>query len=430
MIERYTRPEMAAMWSDEARYSLWLKVELAVCDAWEKRGKISAEALRTIRSRARFDIKRIDEIEREVKHDVIAFLTSVAEHVGPDSRFIHVGMTSSDLVDTAFALQLKQAGEQVDRDLQGLLEVLKRQALTYQKTPMIGRTHGMHAEPITFGLKIANWYDEFRRHRRRLSDAVTEIAVGKLSGAVGTYAHLSPDIEQDVCTSLGLKPVVVATQVIARDRHAHFFSVLAGIASSVEKVAVEVRHLMRSEVGEVAEGFGKGQKGSSAMPHKRNPILSENITGLARLVRSYALAAFENVPLWHERDISHSSVERVIAPDATTLIDFMLHRLTGLIDHLDVFPERMKHNLDASRGLYASQSLLLALTLKGLTREEAYAKVQDLAMRSWNEGKNFRDLVVADAHMTKTLTVEEIARAFSLEHHLQHVETMIRKVLV
>ncbi|MBI4126314.1 MAG: adenylosuccinate lyase [Deltaproteobacteria bacterium] len=428
MIERYTRPEMASLWSDEAKYSFWLKVELAVCEAFGKRGEIPREALETIRKQAGFDVTRIATIEKEVRHDVIAFLTSVAEQVGPASRFIHLGLTSSDVVDTAFALQLKQASDLLDRAFDHLLKVLRQQAVAHKQTMMIGRTHGMHAEPITFGLKVATWYDECRRQRERLQQATTDIAVGKLSGAVGTYAHLPPDLEQEVCTTLGLTPATTATQVIPRDRHAHFFSALAGVATSVEHIAVEIRHLMRSEVGEVAEGFGKGQKGSSAMPHKRNPILSENITGLARLVRSYATAAFENVPLWHERDISHSSVERVIGPDATTLVDFMLHRLANIIENLEVFPERMKSNLEASRGLFASQSLLLELVRSGMTREEAYRVVQACAMKASKEGRFFRELVEGEREITSRLSTSVIERSFQLGHHLRNVDLIFERV--
>ncbi|MBI4212663.1 MAG: adenylosuccinate lyase [Deltaproteobacteria bacterium] len=428
MIPRYSRKDMAQLWSEQAKYDLWLQVELAVTRALVKRGEVPAEALKTLETKAGYDLERIAAIEEEVKHDVIAFLTSVTEHVGSDARFLHFGMTSSDLLDTAFSCQLKKAGELIANDLQLLKAALKKQAFAHKMTPMIGRSHGMHAEPTTFGLKCALWFDEFGRHQKRLALALEDIAVGKISGAVGTFAHLSPDIEAEVCAALGLKADPISTQVVQRDRHAFFFSVLAGIASSIEKIAVEIRHLQRTEVFEVAEPFGKGQKGSSAMPHKRNPILSENVTGLARLVRSYADAALQNVALWHERDISHSSVERVIAPDATILTDFMLHRMAGLIDRLDVFADRMAENLESSRGLYASQTLLLALIRKGLSREEAYKMIQDSAMKSWNEKKHFCDLVAANPDIKSRLSAEELDRAFDLTEHLKHVGAIFERV--
>src|SRR3989338_1299750 len=421
MIERYTRKEMGSVWSQKTKYDLWLQVELAVCRAWAKRGEIPAASLKVIETKASYDLERIPVIEEEVKHDVIAFLTSVAEKVGPDSRFIHLGMTSSDLVDTAFALQLKRASALIQNDITEFLTVLKIQAHTYKDTPMIGRSHGMHAEPITFGLKCALWYEEFLRHQHRFTFACNDIAVGKISGAVGTFVHLSPDLEEEVCHELGIRAEPVSTQVVQRDRHAFFFSVLAGIAASLEKISNEIRHLQRTEVFEVAESFGKGQKGSSAMPHKRNPILSENVTGLARLVRSYAQAALENVALWHERDISHSSVERVIAPDATILVDFMLARMKNVVANLDVFPERMAANLESSRGLYASQSLLLDLVRAGMTREEAYKIVQSCAMESWKTGKHFYDLIAAEKQIQKNLSEKELDEIFDLKQYLKHI---------
>lgn len=428
MIERYSRPEMAKIWSDSSKYDLWLKVELAVCEASAKEGLIPAKSLATIKSRAKYDLLRIGEIESEVRHDVIAFLTAVAENVGPDSRFIHLGMTSSDLLDTAFALQLVEAGKKIENDLRELLEVIKRQAQKHKMTVMIGRSHGIHAEPITFGLKLAVWYAEFRRHAERLKLAIDDVAVGKISGAVGTFAHIDPKIEECICKKLGLRAAEISTQILQRDRHAHYFSVLALIASSVEKVAVEIRHLQRTEVSEVAEPFGKRQKGSSAMPHKRNPILCENLTGLARVVRANAQAAFENVALWHERDISHSSVERIIAPDSTILVDFMLSRLSGVIKDLEVFPDAMKANLEKSLGLYNSQEVLLALIRKGMTREDAYKILQKLAMESWNKKKQFIDVLSANKEITAKITQAELKKLFDIRVHTKHVDEIFRRV--
>lgn len=419
---------MGKIWTDEARFDRWLEVELAVCEAWMKKGKIPESSFKTIKSKASYRVDRITEIEAEVHHDVIAFLTSVAEFVGPDSRFIHLGMTSSDLLDTSFALLLKQAGEMIRTDVEGLIAALKVRAFEHKNTPMIGRSHGIHAEPITFGLKLAVWYAEFSRHLARLNMAIEDIAVGKISGAVGTFAHISPDIESEVCNSLGLKPAPISTQIVQRDRHANFFSTLAGIAASVEKIAVEIRHLQRTEVFEVAEPFGKGQKGSSAMPHKRNPILCENVAGLARLVRTNAMAALENVALWHERDISHSSVERVIAPDSTILVDFMLARITKVIEGLDVFPENMKKNLDASLGLYSSQDVMLALVGKGMTREDAYRMVQVAAMKAWDDKRQFRSIVDVTDGITSKLGSDELDEIFDLQRHLKHVDTIFERV--
>lgn len=419
---------MSSIWTDDARFERWLKVELAVCDAYARRGDIPKDATETIRKKAAFDVKRINEIEAEVHHDVIAFLTAVAEKVGPDSRFIHMGMTSSDLLDTAFALQLKDAGLLIKKDVENVLAAIKKLALVYKDAVMIGRSHGIHAEPITFGLKCAIWYSEFSRHLKRLEHAVEDISVGKISGAVGTFAHIEPAIEEEVCNSLGLEAAPASTQVVQRDRHANFFAVLAGIAASIEKVAVEIRHLQRTEVGEAAEPFGKGQKGSSAMPHKRNPILCENLTGLARIVRANSMAAFENVALWHERDISHSSVERVIAPDSTILVDFMLSRLTRVLDGLEVFPERMKANLDSSFGLYNSQEVMLALVKTGMTREDAYKIVQTLAMRAWNEKKQFYDLLTEDKSVMSKIDKTELKKIFDLKMHTKQVDTIFKRV--
>ncbi len=428
MINRYSRPEVSRIWGDIARFDLWLIIEILVCEAWAKQGKIPETALANIKEKANYNLERIQEIEAEVKHDVIAFLTSVAEFVGPDSRYIHQGLTSSDLLDTTFACQLVQAGEIIKNDLGNILEVLKAKAFQYKHTPQMGRSHGIHAEPITFGLKLAIWYEEFKRHQARFNSALQEIAVGKISGAVGTFAHLNPEIEGYVCEKLGLKPAAVSSQIVQRDLHAHFFSVLAGIASSIEKVAVEIRHLQRTEVFEAAEPFGKGQKGSSAMPHKRNPILCENLTGLARIVRSNSITGLENVALWHERDISHSSAERVIAPDNTILIDFMLQRLTKVLEGLDVFPENMQANLDSSLGLYTSQDVLLKLTEAGMTREDAYKIVQSAAMKAWQEKINFKDVILADNAVKQHVLAAEIEKLFDIKNHLKYVDTIFNRV--
>jgi len=419
---------MAKIWSDESRFRKWLKIEIAVCEAWGALGKIPKESIQTIKSKASYDISKIAEIEEEVKHDVIAFLTSLADSVGPDSRFIHMGMTSSDLLDTSFALQLKEAGEIIVKDLEALIELFKKRAYEFKDTPMIGRSHGIHAEPTSFGLKLALWYEEFKRQLVRMKRALADVSVGKISGAVGTFAHIDPEIEEKVCESLGLSPEPVSTQVVQRDRHAHFFSVLAGIASSIEKVAVEIRHLQRSELFEAAEPFGRGQKGSSAMPHKRNPILCENLTGLARIVRSNSIAALENVALWHERDISHSSVERVIAPDSTILTDFMLARLHGVIEGLDVFPERMLANLESSLGLYASQDVMLKLIEKGMSREEAYKIVQGDAMKSWNDRRPFIDVLLDDEKVSGLIKKKDLSGLFDIGNHLKHVDFIFNRV--
>ncbi len=432
MIERYSREQMKSLWTDEARFELWFEVERLATEALVELGEVpEADYQACLDGRPVFDgeaVARILEIEKETHHDVIAFLTFVEEILGEPSRWIHLGMTSSDVLDTAFAVQLTRAADLLISDLDLVLESFERLARTHLHTVMIGRSHGIHAEPTTFGLVLAGYYEEFRRHRLRLKGARSHIAVGKVSGAVGTFAHLSPRVEEHVCTALGLVGEPAATQVVARDRHAELFSVLAGIGSSIERVAVEVRHLQRTEVGEAQEPFGKKQKGSSAMPHKRNPILSENLTGLARLLRSYAGAALENVALWHERDISHSSVERVIAPDATITLDFALHRLLRLIDGLVVHPERMKENLESSNGLVFSQSLLLALARKGLKRQEAYVLVQRNAMACWEKGQPLLEAVQADVEIAAYLTDVEIAAVFDLEAHLSHVDTIFARV--
>jgi adenylosuccinate lyase len=431
MIPRYSRPEMTAIWSPETRFRLWFEIEAHALDAMAELGiapKSAAKKVWEKGEKAVFDIGRIDEIEREVKHDVIAFLTHLAELVGPEARFVHQGLTSSDILDTCFNLQLVRAADLLMADVDKVLAALKRRAFEYKDTPTIGRSHGIHAEPTTFGIKLASFYAEFARARRRLHAAREEVATAALSGAVGTFAHVDPKVEEHVARALGLRPEAVSTQVIPRDRHAAYFAALAIVASSVEHIALEIRHLQRSEVREVEEYFSPGQKGSSAMPHKRNPVLSENITGLARLVRSYALPAMENVALWHERDISHSSVERVIGPDATIALDFALNRLAGMVDKLVVYPDRMLKNLDALGGVVHSQRVLLALTQKGVSREDAYRLVQRNAMQVWEGKGDFLSNLKADAEVTAALPVPEIEALFDLGHHLKHVDTIFHRV--
>ena len=429
MIERYARPQMQAIWSDEGRFQRWLEVELAVCDELAARGVIPAQAAITIRARARIDVARVAEIEREVRHDVIAFLTQVAETVGPEGRWLHFGMTSYDTVDTALALQIRDAGEILRTGVARVCSVLRRRALEFRSTPCIGRTHGVHAEPTTFGLKLLVFHQEMERQQARLALALADAAVGKISGAVGTFAHLPPEVETAVCRRLGIGFEPVATQVVQRDRHAALMASLALIASSLEKFSVEFRHLARTEVREVQEEFGAGQKGSSAMPHKRNPWRFENVCGLARVMRGYASAAMENQALWHERDMSNSSVERVIFPDAMTLLDFMLERFAGLVDALVVDALRMRENLDLTRGLAFSGTLLLELTRKGLSREGAYALVQRHAMETWDHGGDFRERVLADPKFCEALSKEEIDRAFNLDEALRHVDAIFGRAL-
>ncbi len=428
MIERYSRPAMSQVWSEENKFRSWLKVELAVCKVYSERGEIPAADWAEIRDKAGFDIARINEIEAEVRHDVIAFLTSVSEHVGPASRYIHLGMTSSDVLDTALALQLKEAGTMLLDGLDLVLTELKRRAFELKECPMIGRSHGIHAEPVTVGLKFAIWYDEMARQKKRLEAAVADISVGKISGAVGTFANIEPEIEEAVCSSLGLQPAPASNQIVQRDRHAFFFTTLALIAASIEKFATEVRHLQRTEVGEAEEFFHAGQKGSSAMPHKRNPVLSENLCGLARLVRSHSLAAMENVALWHERDISHSSVERVIAPDATILLDFMLHRFAGMMEKLVVYPDKMMKNLELTGGTIYSQGILLALARAGAAREDAYRWVQRNAMQAFNDGGSFKEYLLKDKDVAQYMSAAEIEEKFSLEHHLRQIPTIFARV--
>ena len=428
MISRYTRPEMGKLWDLENKYQKWLDVEIAVCEAWTELGEIPRDILREIKKKARFDVAKIDEIEKVVKHDVIAFLTSVAQGLGAESRFIHKGLTSSDILDTALALLMREAADIVMRDIRRVMEVVKKQAYRYKDTPMIGRSHGVHAEPMTFGLKFALWYEDMKRNMTRMKKAKEVISVGKLSGAVGTFSNIPPVIEEKVCKKLGLKPETVATQIVQRDRHAEYLSSLALIAASVEKIAVEIRHLQRSEVLEAEEPFMAGQKGSSAMPHKRNPIGCENLSGLARLVRANAMAALEDVALWHERDISHSSVERVIIPDSTILVDYMLARLAGILEGLHVYPKNMKENMSRSFGLYNSQRVLLALIDKGLRREEAYDLVQRNAMKSWRSGAQFKKLLLKDKETRKYLTAKEIEHIFDLEYYLKNIDYIFTRV--
>ena len=428
MIPRYTRPDMGRVWSAENKFRRWLDVEIATAEAEAEAGLIPKSASRAIRRKARFEVSRILEIEKRVKHDVIAFTTNVAEHVGREARYLHYGLTSNDVVDTAQALQIREASELLLAGLDRLGKVLKRRAFEFQHTPMIGRTHGIHAEPITFGLKLAIWYAENHRNTERLAYAAYEMRVGKISGAVGTYSHLSPTIEKKICLKLGLRPAPISSQVLQRDRHAFYVCTLALIAASLEKIALEVRNLQRTEVREVEEYFAPEQKGSSAMPHKRNPVTAEQICGLARVVRANAQAALENVALWHERDISHSSVERVILPDSTIVVDYLLDQTTNLIDSLFVYPEQMRKNLDLLKGLIFSGQLLLDLVEKGVSREEAYRWVQRNAMQVWETREEFQSLVERDPEIRQHLTPREIARVFSVERYLKQVDAIFRRV--
>ncbi|MGO8800603.1 MAG: adenylosuccinate lyase [Roseiarcus sp.] len=431
MIPRYSRPEMVAIWAPQTRFRIWFEIEAHACDALAELGVIPKESARAIWEKAgsaTFDVDRIDEIERVTKHDVIAFLTHLAEFIGPDARFVHQGMTSSDLLDTCLAVQLQRASDVLIADVDALLGALKRRAYEHKLTPTIGRSHGVHAEPTTFGLKLAQAYAEFSRARARLLAARAEISTCAISGAVGTFANIDPRVEEYVARKMGLTPEPISTQVIPRDRHAAFFAALAVIASSVERLAVEIRHLQRTEVLEAEEWFSEGQKGSSAMPHKRNPVLAENLTGLARMVRSAATPAMEDVALWHERDISHSSVERMIGPDATITLDFALARLAGVIDKLVVYPEAMRKNLDRLGGLIHSQRVLLALTQKGVSREAAYDLVQRNAMAAWRGEKNFLELLKADQDVTAALAPDELAALFDLDYHLKHVDFIFARV--
>ena len=428
MIPRYSLPDMAALWTEEARYTAWLEVELAACKAMAKFGVIPQQAYQVIKEKAAFDAKRIEEIEAEVQHDVIAFLTSVGEHVGPEAIYLHRGMTSSDVLDTATALQLKHTGQLLLDELRQVRQTLARMAVQYKNTAMIGRTHGVHAEPITFGLKLALWYSEILRHQQRLESALETVAVGKLSGAVGTFAHLDPRVEEDVCRDLGLSPEPAASQIVSRDRHAVWLTTLAVIGSSLEKFTQEIRHLHRTEVNEVQEGFSSRQKGSSAMPHKRNPIVCERICGMARLLRGYAVTAMENVALWHERDISHSSAERVILPDSALALHYMLKKFNDVMQNLVIRPEAMAANLGATRGAIYSQGILLALIDKGMARDSAYLLVQRMAMQSQESAREFQGLLRDEEEVRKHLSEEEIAACFDLGKNLSQVGAIFARL--
>jgi len=419
---------MASIWEPENKFKIWLKVEILVCEALAKRGEIPKTALKDIQEKSDFRVERIDEIEKEVKHDVIAFLTCVAEYVGNSARYMHLGMTSSDVLDTALAVQLKQASTLILKELKAFQGALKTQALRHKMTPTMGRSHGIHAEPLTFGLKVANWYEEVGRNIERVKRARQSISYGQISGAVGTFACIPPEVEEYVCSKLGLKPAPVSTQIIQRDRHAEFFTTLAIVAGTIDKIATEIRHLQRTEVLEVEEFFSSGQKGSSAMPHKRNPVVSEQMCGLARIVRSNAFAALENMPLWHERDISHSSVERVIGPDSTILIHYMLRKMKSMMERLIVYPENMMRNLKKTEGLIFSQSVLLALVDKGITREEAYKLVQKNAMQSWTKGKDFLTLLKKDKKIGALLKKNEIEKIFNLKAQFTNVDIIFKRI--
>ena len=428
MISRYALPRMASIWEPKSRYDTWLRIELLACEAWAELGRVPRESLAVIRERAGYDLNRIQEIEREVRHDVVAFVSAVAERVGPEARYLHLGLTSYDVVDTALALQLQQAATILIEDLEALRRALADLARRHKQTVMVGRTHGMHAEPISFGLKLALWYTEAGRDLDRLRRATEAVAVGKLSGAVGTYAHLPPFVEAYVCSRLGLTPAPISSQILSRDRHAEFLLTLALIGTSLDKFATEIRHLQRTEVGEVEEPFVEGQKGSSAMPHKRNPVACEQVSGLARLLRSYAQAGLENIPLWHERDISHSSVERVILPDATILSDYLLVRFREIIEGLRVYPDRMRHNLELTQGLVFSEAVMLSLVDKGLSREEAYRLVQRHAMQAWESRQPFKPLLLADPEIRRHLSAAEVENCCDLGYHLRHLEEIFARV--
>ena len=428
MIERYTLPEMGGIWTDEHRLALWLKIEIAACEGWAKLGKIPNEAVDVIRKKASFSWERVQEIEQVTQHDVLAFLTNVAENVGDEAKHIHLGLTSSDILDTALSLQLVEASDILLTKLEGLAAVLGRRALEHKDTLMMGRTHGIHAEPITLGLKFALWFDEIRRQKKRLAFAREEIRVGKISGAVGTFANVDPQVEAHVCQVLDLQPALISTQILQRDRHAFFMTTLAGIASSLDKMATELRNLQRTDVHEVEEAFAKGQKGSSAMPHKKNPITPERICGMARVIRANAQVALENVALWHERDISHSSAERMILPDSTIALDYILHKMIQLIDRLEVFPEQMKLNIDKGFGLIFSQRVMLALVDKGVSRETAYALVQRNAMEAWNTKEQFQNLITRDSGIRDYLDEREISDLFDYAYHTKHVEDIFKRL--
>lgn len=427
MIERYTRPEMGAIWTEENRFKAWLEVELLACEAWQKLGVIPEEDVKRLRERASFNIDRIKEIEEQTRHDVVAFTRAVSESLGEERKWVHYGLTSTDVVDTALSYLLKQANEILQQDLEHFIAILKEKALEHKYTVMMGRTHGVHAEPTTFGLKLALWHQEMMRNLERFKRAREEIEVGKISGAVGTYANIDPFVEQYVCEKLGLKPAPISTQTLQRDRHAEYMATIALIATSIEKFAVEIRGLQKSETREVEEYFAKGQKGSSAMPHKRNPIGSENMTGMARVVRGMMLTAYENVPLWHERDISHSSAERIILPDATIALNYMLNRFGNIVKNLTVFPENMKRNMEKTLGLIYSQRVLLALINKGMTREDAYDLVQPKAMEAWEKQVPFRQLIETEERITSKLSKEEIDDCFDYNYHLKNVDYIFKR---
>jgi len=428
MIERYTRKQMGEIWTLKNRFQKWLEVELAVCEAMAEEGLIPYDAAERIKEKASFSVERILEIEKETRHDVIAFINNVAEYIGPDSKYLHMGLTSSDILDTSFAMLLRDATLIIIDGLKRLMQAIKEKAFQYKYTPMIGRSHGVHAEPITFGLKLSVWYSDMKRNMKRLEQALDVISYGKISGAVGTYANIPPQIEERVMKKLGLKRPEISTQIIQRDRHAQYFTTLAIVASSIEKIAVEIRHLQRTEVLELEEPFGKGQKGSSAMPHKKNPILCENLSGLSRIVRANAIAAMENVALWHERDISHSSVERIIGPDSTILVDFMIHRLKEVIEGLVVHPENMMRNLELTKGLIFSQQIMLSLMKKGIERQRAYDMVQRNALKVWNEGGQFKDYLLRDQEIMEYLSSQEIDELFDLKTHLRYVDYIMQRV--
>lgn len=428
MIERYTLPEMGALWSEQSKFQKWLDVELAVCEVHAEMGTIPQDALEQIKSRASFSVDRINEIEKTTNHDVIAFTTNLAENIGPESRFVHYGLTSSDVVDSANALLLRDACGILLKKIDLLLAALKKRAFEFKDTPQIGRTHGIHAEPTSFGLTFALWFDEMRRNRARLEHARESVSVGKISGAVGAFAHLDPIVEEKVCARLGIKPALVSTQIIQRDSYAEYLSTLAIVASSLDKFALNIRHWQRTEVGEAQERFTVGQKGSSAMPHKRNPIISERVCGIARIVRANSLVGLENVALWHERDISHSSAERVVLPDSSIALDYILHKATSLIDGLVVYPKRMLQNLQATRGLVFSGQLLLALTQKGVSRETAYEWVQRNAMRVWDDNENFEELLSKDGDISQHLSPDELKQAFRLDTYLRNIDAIFERV--
>ncbi len=429
MIRRYTRPEMGAIWTEQNRYQKWLDVEIAVCEAWHELGEIPSDALERLKKKIGFSVERIEEIERVVKHDVLAFLHSIADHVGDDSRYVHLGLTSYDVVDTALSLLLKESLERTAEDLENLKVILKEQALKYKKTPIMGRTHGVHAEPITFGVKILVWYEEAKRHSERIHRAIDTMSVGRIQGSVGTYIHLDPRVEIIALEKLGLKPARVSTQVLQRDRHAEALFVLALICSTLDKIAIEIRHLQKTEVIELEESFTKGQKGSSSMPHKKNPVRAERVSGLARVTRSNLHVALENIPLWHERDISHSSAERVIFPDSFIITDYLLAETSSLVKNWNVHPDRMEKNIHVTKGLVFSQRVMLALTKKGISREQAYQLVQKNSLEAWNNNLDFMDLILKDREISKVLTEKEIKDCFTLDPYLEKIDYIFDKVL-